>query len=102
MASDLTAYFLEGQAARAGAGRCLENGVPQCPYYASSPAGDAWLSGWSFECDRMAGNTALTSPVRRAWHGRGYSVNVQMARGRVAYVVEFPADSPAFARLQVA
>jgi len=101
--SDLTPIFEQGREARRNAGRCLEHGAPACPFYSSSPYGDAWQAGYGFECDRMAGNALAALPVRRAWAGRGYRVNVELdapRRPRMSYAIEHRASAPDFARLE--
>jgi len=80
--------FTQGYKARYDCGRLLEYGnKPDCPYYASSPAGDAWEAGWSFASDEMAGNKVCQSAIRKVWHGRGYTVNVQTLVGKIVYDV---------------
>jgi hypothetical protein len=72
MTTSLLTEFQQGYSARYACGRCLEHGnKPGNPYYASSPAGDAWEAGWSFACDKMAGNSMAKMPVTKVWSGRG-------------------------------
>lgn len=97
MATDLTTEFDAGRAARLSSGRCLEGGNVPCPYLATSPAADAWWTGWAHECNRMAGNSAACEPVKSATKGRGDSVNVNIRGGKMHYRMDYSREGcPAY------
>ena len=92
--TDLVKEFNEGYSARLDAGKCFENddamSFGACPYYASSPAGDAWLAGYAHACNKFAGNTAAQEPIVKVSHGRGYTINAwTMTKDKLVYGIEF-------------
>lgn len=79
MPHNLNAEFEAGRLAR-----CNGALASTCPYFASSPCGDAWQAGFAFEgpiLDPRHSHRLVILPhrmtVERVTNGRGYRINVE-------------------------
>lgn len=77
MADTIAQAFREGHDARSTGAQS-----DTCPYYASSPLGDAWQAGFAYRSDFGQRRHPCSMLPAKVWSGRGYSVNVDAFEDR--------------------